>query len=140
MLGSIKYARYVLAIRYYWIALYVSDVFMHMNPTKDDIQISHTYQSFQRSAPKKRNAFYFHYSYSFCCWCLSYCVSYVPLLLYIWWISVKSIVQLSVLERKMCNVISYNNSSRQCYFYLYSKCIFLLSDIIFSTKILKKIP
>jgi len=32
---------------------------MHMKPTKDDIQIS---QSFQRSAPKKRNVFYFHYS------------------------------------------------------------------------------
>lgn len=92
------------------------------------------------STKKREMCFIIIILFCCCCWCHSYCVSYVPLLLYIWWISVKSIVRLSVLERKMCNVISYNNSSRQCYFYLYSKCIFLLSDIIFSTKIQKKNP
>lgn len=71
----------------------LSDVFMHMNPTKDDIQISHISINHSRNQHKKEKRTYFLLLFAFSV-VVAHTVSYVPLLLYIWQISVKSIVQL----------------------------------------------
>lgn len=102
---------------------------MHMNPTKDDIQISHIPINHSRNQHKKEKRVLF----SLCIFFYYYLLMLLSLLICASaFIYLADICQkhcaISVLEKKMCNVNSYNNSLRHCYFYLHSKCIFL-SDL-----------
>lgn len=81
---------------------YSSDVFMHMNPTKDDVQISHISINHSRNQHKKRETcfifFIFYYYYLLVLLCASAVIYLADIC--------QKHCAISVLEKKMCNVNS----------------------------------